>query len=87
MIWREYPDYTEKFIVHRYTGVGVMEDPYVEHEVIFRTNSKKEAVDFCSKYRKENNSPEDFISGWCDNTAQTNVNTLSDLYKTNPRYE
>lgn len=77
MTYKEYKGYTKAYIVVHNTGFGVMEAPYKEKEVVYETDSLKEAEKVSRKFEKKNNSKKDIKSTWIPNTYWINVNTLS----------
>ena len=75
MTYKEYPDHTKPFIVVRCSGFGVMEAPYVEHEVVFECDNKETAELKAKQLKQLNNTPEEIKSSWVPNTYHININT------------
>lgn len=81
MRYSEYKNCTKVYVVVHNTGSGVMEDPYIEHEVVYETDFLKEAETRASELKLKHNSEAEIESTWCSNTYHINVNTLSDKGK------
>jgi hypothetical protein len=81
MRYSEYKNYTKVYVVVHNTGTGVMEDPYIEHEVVYETDFLEEAEAKASELKLKHNSKAEIESTWCSNTYHINVNILSDKGK------
>ena len=77
MTYKEYKGYTKAYVVVYVTGNGVMEDNFVEHDVVYETNSKKDAYAKADELTTQNNSKKDIESTWYDNHYHVNINILS----------
>lgn len=75
MITKEYPKINNVYVVVHYTGNGVMEDRYVEHEVVYSTNNKKDALLKAKEFELNNNTKAEIDSTWLSNTYMVHVNT------------
>lgn len=73
MEYREYPSNKTYIVVHK-TGFGVMENPYIEKEVVYDSNSLKDAKKRADELEIQNNSAEDIKSSWRSNTYWININ-------------
>lgn len=76
MEYRKYTSNKTYIVVHK-TGFGVMENPYVEKEVVYESNSLKDAEKKAKELEIQNNSAEDIKSSWVSNTYWININTTT----------
>jgi len=85
MRYKDYNGYTKTYVIVHVTGNGVIEDPFIDHSVVFETNNKNEANSKVKKLTLENNSIAEIESSWYNNRYHININTLSkngaNLYK------
>lgn len=81
MTYKEYQGFTKAYIVVHCTGFGVMEAPYVEHDVVFETDDIDVAMATGKDLIIKNNSIKEIESSWIPNTYQINVNILSEKGK------
>jgi hypothetical protein len=79
--YAEFEGHTKTFIIKHIQGVGVIESPFVEKEIMFETDDEKEAEKQVIKLKKYYNSPEDLETTWYSNRYQIQVNTLTDKGK------
>jgi len=79
--YAKFEGYTKTFIIRHTTGVGVMESPLVEKEIMFETDDEKEAEKQAIKLTKYYNSPEDLETTWYSNRYVIQVNTITDKGK------
>lgn len=75
MRYKDYEGYTKPYIIVHNTGFGVMEDNYVEHEVVAEADTYLEATRIAKQFERENNTTEEIQSSWIPNTYHINVNT------------
>ena len=78
MTYKDYKGFTKTYVVVYVTGTGVMEDNFIEHDVVFETDNKEEADKKAEELKTYNNSPADIESTWYRNRYHVNVNTLSE---------
>lgn len=78
MKYTDYHGWTKPYVIVHNTGFGVMEAPFIEHEVVAEANTWEEAVKMANKLKVNNNSAEDIRSSWVPNTYHINVNTNCD---------
>lgn len=81
MTYQDYEGFTKTYVVVYVTGTGVMEDNFVDHNVVFETDNKTEAEQKAEELKIQNNSPVDIESTWYSNRYHVNVNTLSEMGK------
>ena len=81
MTYKDYEGFTKTYVVVYVTGTGVMEDNFIEHDVVFETNNKDEAESKANELKIHNNSPADIESTWYSNRYHVNINTLSEMGK------
>lgn len=81
MIYKDYEGFTKTYVVVYVTGTGVMEDNFVDHDVVFETDNKDEAELKANEFKIRNNSPADIESTWYSNRYHVNINTLSEMGK------
>ena len=77
MKYADYKGFTKAYVVVRVTGNGVMEDRFVEHDVVYETDDGLDAQNKATDLEAENNSKGDIESTWYNNRYHVNVNTLS----------
>lgn len=77
MTYKDYIGFKKTYVVVYVTGTGVMEDIYINHEVVFESNDKGEADTKAEELTKQNNSIGEIQSTWYRNRYHVNVNTLS----------
>lgn len=77
MQYKDYEGYSKTYVLVHNTGFGVMEDNYIEHDVVYETDDYEDAQNKALEFKIKNNKPEDIQSSWCYNTYHINVNTLS----------
>jgi len=75
--YKEYPTHTKTYVVVHYTGNGVMEDRFVEHEVVYETNNKKDAEQKAKELTIKHNTKKEIKSTWKSHTYMVHVNTSS----------
>lgn len=78
MEYRNYKGFTKIYIVVYVTGTGVMEDKFIEHDVVFETDDKDEAYAKANELEIHNNSLDDIKSTWYNNRYHVKINTLSE---------
>lgn len=78
MTYKDYDGFTKTYVVVYVTGTGVMEDNFIDHDVVFETDDKGEADSKAEELKIQNNSPADIKSTWYRNRYHVNINTLSD---------
>lgn len=78
MTYKDYDGFTKTYVVVYVTGTGVMEDNFIEHNVVFETNDKGEADSKAEELEMQNNSEADIKSTWYSNRFHVNINTLSE---------
>ena len=78
MIFKSYIGYTKLYVVQRHTGVGILCNPYIPHEVVGEFDDKEEAIRYADKLRKNNNSADSFKNNWVDNTYKVNINLINE---------
>jgi len=85
MNYKNYEGFTKTYIVVCVTGNGVMEDNFIDHDIVFESNDKGEADSKANELTLKNNSFAEIQSTWYSHRYQVNINTLSDggklLYK------
>lgn len=64
MKYSEYENCTKVYVVVHNTGSGVIEDPYIEHEVVFETDFFGEAKAKALELRLKYNSKAEIESTW-----------------------
>ena len=77
MTYQDYEGFAKTYVVVYVTGTGVMEDNFVEHNVVFESNDKGEADAKANELTMKNNSIGEIQSTWYNNRYHVNVNTLS----------
>lgn len=77
MTYKDYKGFTKTYVVVYVTGTGVMEDNFIDHNVVFETDDKDEADAKANELKIHNNSPAEIESTWYSNRYHVNVNTLS----------
>jgi hypothetical protein len=77
MKYKDYAEYSKTYVLVHNTGFGVQEDNYIEHEVVYETDDYDDAINTSLELKMKNNTDEQIKSGWCDNTYQININTLT----------
>jgi len=78
MTYKDYEGFTKTYVVVYVTGTGVMEDNFINHDVVFETDNKDEAESKANELKIRNNSPADIESTWYSNRYHVNINTLSE---------
>jgi len=78
MTYKDYDGFTKTYVVVYVTGTGVMEDNFIDHDVVFETDDKGEADSKAEELKIQNNSPVDIESTWYRNRYHVNINTLSE---------
>lgn len=81
MEYKDYIGFTKTYVLVHNTGTGIMEDNYVERDVVYETDDYKDAENKSLELKLKNNTKSQIESNWCNNTYQINVNTLSDYGK------
>jgi predicted transcriptional regulator len=77
MTYAEYKGFKKTYVVVYVTGTGVMEDNFIDHDVVFESNDKGEADEKAKELTMKNNSIAEIESTWYRNRYQVNINTLS----------
>lgn len=77
MQYKEYPEICNTYVVVHYTGNGVIEDRYVEHEVAYSTNNKKDANRKAKELEQQNNTKSELKSTWLSNTYMVHINSAT----------
>ncbi|MFA7708159.1 MAG: hypothetical protein WCX73_04365 [Candidatus Pacearchaeota archaeon] len=78
MNYKDYEGFTKTYVIVYVTGTGVMEDNFIDHNVVFETNDKEEADKKAEELKVQNNSPANIASTWYSNRYHVNINTLSE---------
>lgn len=78
MVFKSYTGYTKLYVVQRHTGIGILCNPHIPHEVVGEFDDKDEAIRYADELRKNNNSAESFKNNWENNTYKVNVNLLNE---------
>lgn len=76
MEFKDCEGFKKQYVVQRYTGNGVVEDNYVDRELIKGFKSKEKAEEYAEKLFQENNTQEQIRSTWCSNRYKVVTNTL-----------
>jgi len=78
MTYKDYEGFTKTYVVVYITGTGVMEDNFIDHNVVYETDNKDEADKKAEELKRHNNSPAEIESTWYSNRYHVNINTLSE---------
>ena len=75
MTYKEYIGLTKTYVVVYVTGLGIMEDNFIEHNVVFETDDECEANKKAQELTKQNNTIDEINSTWYRNRFHVNINT------------
>ena len=78
MIFKSYTGYTKLYVVQRHTGVGILCNLHIPHEVVGEFDDKEEAIRYADELRRNNNSADSFKNNWVDNTYKVNINLINE---------
>lgn len=77
MKYKDYEGFTKAYVVVYVTGNGVMEDIFIDHDVVYETDCEKDAYNKAEELKYKNNSKKDIKSTWYNNHYHVNINILS----------
>lgn len=76
------PQFTKTYLIQHVTGTGVMEDQFWFREIVSEHDTEEEADRAALQLKYDNNTAEEILSTWYQNSYWVKINTCTEEGKT-----